>query len=125
MGHPCIGATIASRITKMHCTGRVSLLGLMLLASSVGGSNAARETLSVTDGGVTFTIARYDDDRNKPYRLKFKQDGTRSLYMFDSAAHVTNLKVGEDERYQVRRTVVVLLSHRRKKWIFTERACIH
>lgn len=90
----------------MLSTGRVSLVGLMLLASSLGVSNAVRETLSVTEGGVTFTVARYDDGRNKPYRLKFKQDGTRSLYMFDSATHVTNLKVGQDERYQVRRVVV-------------------
>ncbi|CAN0015043.1 unnamed protein product [Pylaiella littoralis] len=86
----------------MLSTERVSLLGgLMLLASSVEVSNAARETLSVTESGVTFTVARYDDGRDKPYRLKFRQGDTRSLYMFDSDSHVTNLKVGDDERYLI------------------------
>ena len=85
---------------KMFSTGRVSLLGFML--AGVGVSSAARETLSVTEGGITFTVVRYDDGRNKPYRLKFSQDDTRSLYMFNSASHVTNLKVGEAERYKVR-----------------------
>lgn len=81
--------------------GCVSLLALML--AGVGVSSAARETLSVTEGGVTFTGVRYDDGRDKPYRLKFRQDGTRSLYMFNSAAQATNIKIGEAERYKVRR----------------------
>ena len=51
---------------------------------------------------MTFTVARYEDDgRNKPYRLKFKQNGARSLYMFDSTSHVTNIKVGT-VRFEVR-----------------------
>ena len=71
------------------------------MLAGVGVSSAARVTLSVTEGGITFTVVRYDDGRNKPYRLKFVQDGTRSLYTFNTATHVTNLKVGT-ERYKVR-----------------------
>lgn len=86
---------------KMLNTRRMSLLGLML--ASIGVSNAVRETLSVTEGGIEFNIVGYDDGRNKPYRLQFHQEDTRSLFMFNSAAQVTNIKVGEDERYKVRR----------------------
>ena len=85
----------------MISTGRVSLLGVML--ANAGVSSATRGTLSVTEGGITFTVVRYDDGRNRPYRLRFRQDGTRSLYTLDSATRVTNIKIGEAERYQVRR----------------------
>ena len=80
--------------------GLVSLLGVML--ASVCDSDSPRETISVTEGGITFTGVRYDDGRNKPYRIKFQQDGTRSLYMFNSATQVTNIQVGT-EAYTVRR----------------------
>lgn len=80
-------------------TGRVSLLVVVL--ASVGLSTAARVPLSVTEDDVKFTVVAFDDGRNKPYRLKFVQDGTRSLYTFNTATHVTNLKVGT-ERYKVR-----------------------
>ena len=99
----------------MLSKGHVSLLGVVL--ASFGAVNAARETLSVTEGGITFTVARYDDGRNKPYRLKFKQDGTRSLYMFDSTPHVTDIKVGT-ERFEVR--YFRFLS---RLWVLTERTC--
>lgn len=69
--------------------------------ASLGFGDATRETLSVTGGGITFTVVAYDDGRNKPYRLKFSQDGSRSLYTFDSDTIVTNLKVGT-EKYKVR-----------------------
>lgn len=84
----------------MLSTGCVLLLGLVL--AGVGVSDGARETMSVTEGGITFTVVRYDDGRNKPYRLKFSLDGTPSLFMLNSATQVTNLKLGERERYTVR-----------------------
>lgn len=77
------------------------LLGLLL--AGVGVSDAARETMSVTEDGITFTVVRYDDGRNKPYRLKFSENGTPSLFMLNSASQVTNVKIGERERYTVRR----------------------
>lgn len=86
---------------KMLSTGRASLLGVTLLAS-VDTSNATRGTLSVTEGGITFTVVRFDDGRNRPYRVRFRQGGMRSLYTLDSASRVTNVKIGEAERYQVR-----------------------
>ena len=76
-------------------------MGLML--ASIGVSDAARETMSVTEGGIAFTVARYDDGRTKPYRLKFRDGDTPSRFMFNSAFQMTNLKVGERERYTVRR----------------------
>lgn len=79
-------------------------MGVVMLGS-VGVSDGARGTVSVTEGGITFTAVRYNDGRNKPYRLRFREDGTRSLYMLDSTARVTDIKIGEAERYQVRRVV--------------------
>ena len=84
---------------KMLSAQRVPLLGVML--ASVGVCSAVRETMSVTEGGITFTVVRYDDGRINPYRLKFNHDGTRSLYTLDAAAQVTNIKVGM-ETYKVR-----------------------
>lgn len=88
-----------SSAMKMLRTGRVSLLAVAM--ASVGLSTAARETISFTVHGVTFTIVAFDDGRNKPYRLKFTQDDTLLLYMFNKANQVTNIKVGA-ERYKVR-----------------------
>lgn len=85
---------------KMLSKGRVSLLGVML--AGVGVSDAARETVLTTEAGITFIGVRYDDGRNKPYRIEFRQDDTRSLYMFNSASQVTDIEVGP-ERYKVRR----------------------
>ena len=88
-----------SSAMKMLSAGRVSLLVVVL--ASVGLSTAARETLSVTENDVTFTVVAFDDGRNKPYRLKFTQDDTLSLYLFNKANQVTDSKVGA-ERYKVR-----------------------
>lgn len=60
--------------------------------------NAALDAMSVTEGGVTFTVVLYEDTR----RLKFRLDGTRSFYTFNSANQVTEIEVGK-ERYKVRR----------------------
>ena len=88
-----------SSAMKMLRTGRVSLLAVAM--ASVGLSTAARETISFTVHGVTFTIVAFDDGRNKPYRLKFTQDDTLSLYLFNKANQVTDSKVGA-ERNKVR-----------------------
>lgn len=55
---------------KMLSAGRVSLLGVVL-ASNIGVSDAVRETLSVSEGGVDFTVVSFSDDRNRPHRLRF------------------------------------------------------
>lgn len=85
---------------KILSTANVCVFGVVLASARI--SHAARETLAISEGGVTFTIVRYDDGRNKPYRLQFRQDGIRSLYMFNTAGFVTNVKV-DAERYKVRR----------------------
>ena len=91
---------MAARTMKMLSKARVSLLGVML--AGVGVSDAARETVLTTEGGITFIGVRYDDGRSKPYRIKFRQDDTRSLYMFNSASQVTDIEIGT-EWYKVRR----------------------
>lgn len=91
---------IASRAMNRLSMGRVFSLGVML--ASVGVCHAVRETMAVTEGGITFTVVRYDDGRTNPYRLKFSQGDTRSLYTLNAASQVTNIKVGL-ETYKVRR----------------------
>lgn len=78
--------------------GDVCLLSVVLTGVKV--SEAARETLTVSEGGVTFTIMRYDDGRHTPYSLEFRQDDVPSLYLFNSAGYVTNVKV-DREQYKV------------------------
>ena len=79
---------------------RISVLGVML-ASTGCVCRAVPETMSLTEGGITFTAVRYDDGRTNPYMLEFSQDDTPSLYTLDSAAQVTNMNVGS-ETYKVR-----------------------
>lgn len=85
---------------KMLGAGSLSLLGVVL--SSVCISDATRETMSLTEGGVTFEVVRYDDNRSTPYRLKFRQDGTGSLFQFKADTHVTTISAGSN-KYKVRR----------------------
>lgn len=89
---------------KMLRTGCVSLFGLMLTARGV--SRTVRETLTLTEGGVTFTVVRRDDYRGNLYRIKVRQDNSFSLFMFNSAYSVSNIKIGKEEgteeRYEVR-----------------------
>ena len=75
---------------------------MSLMLASFDVSHAARETVLTTERGISFTGVRYDDGRNKPFRIKFRQDDLRSLYMFNVASQVTDIKVGT-ERYKVRR----------------------
>lgn len=83
---------------KMLSAGRVSLLGVVLV--SVGVSDAVRETLTVSEGGVDFTVVNFSDDRNRPHRLRFRQDGILSQYTFNRREEVTTVRVGA-ERYTV------------------------
>lgn len=83
---------------KMLSAGRVSLLGVVLV--SVGVSDAVRETLTVSEGGVDFTVVNFSDDRNRPHRLRFRQDGILSQYTFNRREEVTTVRVGA-ERYTI------------------------
>lgn len=85
----------------MLSTGRISLLAVVL-ASGLGISNAERGTLTVTEDDVEFTVIGFNDGRNRPYRLKFSQDDTRSLFTFNSRELVTTIRVGA-ETYGVSR----------------------
>lgn len=91
---------VALTAMKILSAGNVSLMSVVLAGIKV--ADAARETLTVSEGGVTFTAIRFDDGRNKPFRLKFHQDGIPSLHLFNPAGFVTNVKV-DTEQYEVRR----------------------
>ena len=84
--------------------GRVCLLGGMLASKCV--SSAALETLSVTENSVAFTVVLYEGT----YRLKFRQEGTRSFYTFNTATQVTGIEVGK-ETYNVRGSRILLEEH--------------
>lgn len=79
---------------KMPSAGRFSLLGVMVASMSV--FSAAVDTVTVTEGGVAFTVVLFEDTHG----LKFRQNGTRSFYTFDSATKVTSMEVGT-ETYNV------------------------
>lgn len=89
-----------SRAVKMVSTAHVALLSLVLAGVSV--SDAARETLRVTERGVEFTVVAFNDGRNRPHRLRFTQDGTQSSYTFNRAERVVTSRIGS-ERYRVSR----------------------
>ena len=63
-------------------------------------THAAKETMTVTEDDITFTVGRFDDGRSKPYVINFDNDGDSSKYTFNTDGFVTNIKVGT-ERYRV------------------------
>lgn len=85
---------------KMLSTTRVSLLGAMLASVSV--SDAVRETLSVTEAGIDFTVVAFDDGRVRPLRIRFTPDDTISSFTFNRDDEIAIIRVG-GERYRVSR----------------------
>lgn len=85
---------------KMLSTSRVSLLGAML--ACVGISDAIRETLSVTEAGIDFTVVAFDDGRVRPLRIRFTKDDTISSFTFNRDDEVAIIRIG-GERYRVSR----------------------
>lgn len=72
-----------------------------VILASAGVCRAVPETISLTEGGITFNVARYDDGHINPYMLKVSLDDMLSVYTIDSAGQVTNMKVGS-KTYKVR-----------------------
>lgn len=75
-----------------------AVVGVVLVAVSV--SEAARERMTVEAGGISFDVDRYDDGRNKPYRVVFTNNDAESTYKFNTDGFVTNIQVGA-EKYKV------------------------
>ena len=78
---------------------RFALVGVFLAAMSTT-TYAAKESMTVAQDGITFTVIRSDDGRSKPYIVKFAEDGVSSKYTFKSDGSVANIKVGT-EKYKV------------------------
>lgn len=76
----------------------VSLMGAML--ASVGVSDAVRETLTVTEADIDFTVVAFDDGRVRPHRIRFTQDDTLSSFTFNRDDQVAIIRAGA-ERYRV------------------------
>lgn len=78
-----------------------SFLGVLLgcLAFSAKAQyNSVWQKLQVLESGITFNLAFRGKDYTKPYRMKFIEDGVRSVYKFQASGCVTDVKVGS-ERY--------------------------
>lgn len=78
------------------------LLGLLVSSGKVPTTEATREGITVEAGDTTFSVDRYDDGRNKPYRVTFTEEGHggKSVHKFNAAGFVTTILVGS-ERYRV------------------------
>lgn len=78
------------------------LLCGVLLAGLTHTSVAARERMTVEEGGITFKVNSFDDDRSNPYNVMFRAyDGAAlSKFRFDAAGKVAKINVGT-ERYEV------------------------
>lgn len=84
-----------------QCAASMALALLALLAADhMPAAEAARESMTVEAGGITFKVDRYDDGRSKPYKVTFTDDGVKSTYRFNAAGFVTNIVVGS-EKYKV------------------------
>lgn len=77
-------------------------LGLLVAHNTLFAAEAASETMTVGASGVSFSIERYDDGRDKPYTVTFTEDSgqSQSIYTFDAAGFVTDVVVGPEE-YEV------------------------
>lgn len=75
-----------------------AFLGVLLVDTFA--VQAARDRMTVEEGGVSFKVDRYDDGRSRPYRVIFTQDGVRSRYRFNTDGYVMNIKTGS-ETYKV------------------------
>ena len=85
-----------------HLASTVLPLLALLTLQNTPIAEALRETMTVdTSGGITFSIDRYDDGRDKPYRVLFTQDGVQSIYRFNTLGFVTNIAVDDSEKYRV------------------------
>lgn len=95
-------ATTTTTMKVYQCATSMALPLLCFLAAEhMSTAEAARESMAVEAGGITFSIDRYDDGRSKPYRVTFTEDGVKSTYRFNTAGFVTNIVVGS-EKYGVR-----------------------
>lgn len=61
----------------------------IMLAAAAGNAaiaSAARESMTVVEGGTSFHIDRYDDGRSKPYRVVFTNpvDGVDSTFRYEA-----------------------------------------
>lgn len=75
-----------------------SIFGVVLVVVSV--SEAASERMTIEAGGISFNVDRYDDGRNKPYRVVFADNDAESTYKFNTDGFVTNIQVGA-EKYKI------------------------
>lgn len=83
------------------CAASIALPFLVLLASNMPTAEAARESITVEAGDITFSIDRFDDGRTKPYRVTFTgEDGVKSIYRLNAAGFVTNIVIAA-EKYRV------------------------
>lgn len=74
----------------------IPLLGF-LAAGNMPVAKAAVANMALKEDGISFRVGRYDDGRSKPYRVIYKEDGTRSRYIFNTAGFVTDILVDEEE----------------------------
>lgn len=75
-----------------------SLLGL--LSGPTLAAKAPQQQAKIQEGGYTFKVSRYDDDRARPYRVFFWDDHlTGSSYRLDADGHVRYFKAGAEVYY--------------------------
>lgn len=74
---------------------------VLLLAAAFPATQATPlwEKLQATEEDVSFNVGFRDGGYTKPYRMKFIEDGVRSVYKFTADGCVSNIKVGS-ERYE-------------------------
>lgn len=79
----------------------LTFLALCGLAATVSVAEAGKDRIKFDYGGITFKVDRYDDGRNKPYMVSFKDDMVSSSYTFDEYGIVVEFEVGGEE-YKVK-----------------------
>lgn len=64
-----------------------SAIMLAVAAGNAAFTTAARESMTVEEGGISFQIDRYDDGRSKPYRVVFTNsaDGVDSTFRYEAS----------------------------------------
>lgn len=80
-------------------TAMASVTSISVLLACISATVKAQplwEKLQVEEDDIRFNVAFRDGGYTKPYRIKFIENGARSVYKFQADGCVTNIKVGEE-----------------------------